>query len=70
MDEQTGELKSDRELAKIILDAGIDTTLPTVHSCGSGVTACIVDLSMRILGAEKSAIYDGSWSEYVSTFSS
>ena len=50
-----------------MLDAGIDTTLPTVHSCGSGVTACIVDLAMRILGAEKSAIYDGSWSEYVSS---
>ena len=59
-------MKPDKELAKIMLDVGIDTTLPTVHSCGSGVTACIVDLAMRILGAEKSAIYDGSWSEYVS----
>ena len=60
-------MKPDKELAKIMIDVGIDTTLPTVHSCGSGVTACIVDLAMRILGAEKSAIYDGSWSEYVSS---
>ena len=67
VDAETGELKPDEELAKIMLDAGIDTTAPTVHSCGSGVTACIVDLAMRVLGAEKSSIYDGSWSEYVSS---
>ena len=66
VDAESGELKPDKELAKIIHNANIDTTLPTVHSCGSGVTACINDLAMRILGAEKSAIYDGSWSEYVS----
>ena len=66
VDAETGELKTDKELAQIITNAGIDTTLGTVNSCGSGVTACIVDLSLRILGAEKTAIYDGSWSEYVS----
>ena len=66
VDAETGELKTDKELAKIITEAGIDTTLNTVNSCGSGVTACVVDLSLRLLGAEKTAIYDGSWSEYVS----
>ena len=66
VDAETGELKTDKELAEIITNAGIDTTLNTVNSCGSGVTACIVDLSLRLLGAEKTAIYDGSWSEYVS----
>ena len=68
VDAETGELKTDKELARIVTDAGIDTTRNTVNSCGSGVTACIVDLSLRILGAEKTAIYDGSWSEYVSVF--
>jgi len=37
-----------------------------INSCGSGVTACVLDLGLKILGAEKSAIYDGSWTEYVS----
>lgn len=37
-----------------------------VNTCGSGVTACIVDLGLKIVGAEKSKIYDGSWTEYVS----
>lgn len=64
IDAETGEFKTDKELAKIISDAGIDTKVNTVNSCSSGLTACIVDLSLRLLGAEKTAIYDGSWSEY------
>lgn len=67
--DSTGCLKSDKELAKIFLDKGVDTTLPVINSCGSGVTACVLDLGLSILGAEKSSIYDGSWTEYVSNFS-
>lgn len=62
-----GCIKPDKELAKIFLDKGVDTTLYTINSCGSGVTACVLDLGLSILGAEKSIIYDGSWSEYVSS---
>ncbi len=68
INESTGCLKTDKELAKIFLDKGVDTTLPTINSCGSGVTACVIDLGLSILGAEKSAVYDGSWTEYVSEF--
>lgn len=57
-------MKCDKELAKIFLDKGVDTTLPTINSCGSGVTACVVDLGLSVLGAEKSSVYDGSWTEY------
>ena len=49
---------------KIFLDAGVDTTLPVLNSCGSGVTACVVDLGLRLMGNTKSSVYDGSWSEY------
>ena len=42
----------------------MDTTLPTINSCGSGVTACTVDLALRLMENEKSSVYDGSWSEY------
>lgn len=42
----------------------MDTTLPVINSCGSGVTACIVDLGLRLMGNTKSSVYDGSWSEY------
>lgn len=57
-------MKSDKELAQIFKDKNIDTTKMTINSCGSGVTACIVETAMRIMGAEKTAIYDGSWTEY------
>jgi len=62
---ENGTLKSDKELANIFLAKGIDTTLPIINTCGSGVTACIVDLGLKVLGAEKSKVYDGSWTEYV-----
>ena len=38
-----------------------------VASCGSGVTACIADLAWKICGGTSSAVYDGSWAEYVGT---
>lgn len=38
--------------------------MPTINSCGSGVTACVNDLGLRIVGAEKSIVFDGSWTEY------
>jgi thiosulfate/3-mercaptopyruvate sulfurtransferase len=35
-----------------------------VTTCGSGVTASIVLLGLAVLGAKKTALYDGSWSEW------
>jgi len=64
IDAETGALKSDKELAQIFLEKDIDTTRNTLNSCGSGVTACILDLGLLMMGAEKSRIYDGSWTEY------
>ena len=61
-----GALKERDELRKIFSDHGIDLNKQTVHSCNSGNTACIVELAWQIAGGKKSAIYDGSWQEYVS----
>jgi len=61
---ENGALRSDKEIAKIFLEKNIDTTSNTISSCGSGVTACILDLGMLMMGAPKSRIYDGSWTEY------
>ena len=52
IDGETGGLKSDKELSKIFLERDIDTTVRTLNSCGSGVTACIVDLALKVVGAE------------------
>lgn len=44
--------------------AGVDMSKPAITSCGSGVTAAILNLAMERLGKSDHAIYDGSWSEW------
>jgi thiosulfate/3-mercaptopyruvate sulfurtransferase len=52
------------ELVKVFEEHGVDLKRPVVNMCGSGVTACVVDLAMELVGVEKKRVYDGSWSEY------
>jgi thiosulfate/3-mercaptopyruvate sulfurtransferase len=44
--------------------AGVDGTRLVVTSCGSGVTACILTLGLRIAGFPEGAVHDGSWTEW------
>jgi thiosulfate/3-mercaptopyruvate sulfurtransferase len=44
--------------------AGVDGAKPVVTSCGSGVTATILTLAMRLAGLPDGAVYDGSWTEW------
>ena len=44
--------------------AGVDGSCPVVTSCGSGVTACILTLGLRLAGLPEGAVYDGSWTEW------
>jgi len=44
--------------------AGVDGSQPLVTSCGSGVTACILTLGLRLAGFPEGAVYDGSWTEW------
>ena len=61
---QNGHLQPLEELRAIISDAGIDLDKPVVTTCGSGVTAAIIMLSLQSLGHENNSLYDGSWSEW------
>ncbi|MDQ2802049.1 MAG: 3-mercaptopyruvate sulfurtransferase [Pseudomonadota bacterium] len=44
--------------------SGADGSAPVVTSCGSGVTACILTLGLRVAGLPQGAVYDGSWTEW------
>ncbi|MBV9252284.1 MAG: sulfurtransferase [Acetobacteraceae bacterium] len=44
--------------------AGVDGSRQPVTSCGSGVTACILTLGLRLAGLPEGAVYDGSWTEW------
>lgn len=59
-----GTLRKPEALSAAFREAGIDTDKPIVASCGSGVTAAIVLLALKTIGAPDGALYDGSWSEW------
>ena len=66
-DSETGCLKSEAELKKHFSSNGIDMGKNTVHICGSGNASCIGDLVWNTCGGKPAVMYDGGWSEYVST---
>lgn len=59
-----GYLKGTGELRKILTEAGLDLSKPVVTTCGSGVTAAVINLALASVDAAESRLYDGSWSEW------
>lgn len=59
-----GALKPRDELEAAIRSAGIDPQKPVITSCGSGVTAAVLALALDTIGADKVALYDGSWTQW------
>lgn len=52
------------QLRAVFDAAGVDLAKPIITSCGSGVTAAVVNLALARLGHDTNALYDGSWSEW------
>ncbi|KXT13472.1 hypothetical protein AC579_8622 [Pseudocercospora musae] len=54
------------ELRKIFEQKGIDPKKPIISSCGTGVTAAIIDAALNEAGYGEGdrRIYDGSWTEW------
>ena len=59
-----GTFRSVPEVTARFAKAGVDGSRPVVTSCGSGVTACILTLGLRLAGLPEGAVYDGSWTEW------
>jgi thiosulfate/3-mercaptopyruvate sulfurtransferase len=60
----TGTLKTRDELKKVFASHGVDPLLPTITTCGSGITAAIELLALNVAGGRDVALYDGSWAEW------
>ena len=45
---------------------GVNPDKKIINSCGSGITACVIDTALMLTGKkfEETQIYDGSWAEY------
>ena len=61
---QDSTLKSPAELEALFNEAGVDLSKPVVTSCGSGITASVLALALAVIGHRRTAVYDGSWSEW------
>ncbi len=59
-----GAYKDEEALRKIFVDAGVDLDKPIITTCGSGVTACVINFALDILGHKNHSMYDGSWTEW------
>ena len=58
-------MRTKEELQAIFEAEGVQVTHPTIASCGSGTTACILYLALKQVDPNAQvAIYDGSWSEW------
>ncbi|RDL31151.1 putative thiosulfate sulfurtransferase TUM1 [Venustampulla echinocandica] len=55
------------ELRKIFLAKSVDPERPIISSCGTGVTAAVIDAALSEAGygdESKRRLYDGSWTEW------
>jgi thiosulfate/3-mercaptopyruvate sulfurtransferase len=52
------------QLRRRVEAAGIDLARPVVATCGSGTSACTLLLALHLLGHDRAALYDGSWTEW------
>ncbi len=52
------------KIRRKLFDMGIDLTAPIVATCGSGMTAPILNFVLELMEHPKHALYDGSWSEW------
>lgn len=66
LDPKTKTLLPGEELRKIFKSKGVDLSKPTISSCGTGVTATVIDAALIEAGhgGGSRKIYDGSWTEW------
>lgn len=61
-DEQT--LKPAAQLRELFAQSGVQAESRVVTSCGSGLSAAVLNLALQVAGYAPAALYDGSWSEW------
>ena len=64
MFDANGCFKSTDKIKKQLTDVTIDLNYPIVSTCGSAMTACILDFVLDLIEHKQHAVYDGSWSEW------
>lgn len=64
LDPETKAFRSPEELKQYFSAKGVDPSKPIVSTCGTGVTACVIDTALEVAeygSPDKQKVYDGSW---------
>ncbi|KAL9946217.1 hypothetical protein D7B24_000533 [Verticillium nonalfalfae] len=67
LDPQTKAFLSPEKLRQVFKEKGVDPEKPIISSCGTGVTACVIETALEQAqygSVEKRKVYDGSWTEW------
>lgn len=67
LDPETKAFLPRDQLKKVLEGKGVDPTKPIISSCGTGVTACVIETALEEAGLgtpESRRVYDGSWTEW------
>ncbi len=59
-----GSMKAPDVMRGLFEAAGVDLSRPVISSCGSGITASVLDLALERIGHRAHSVYDGSWVEW------
>jgi thiosulfate/3-mercaptopyruvate sulfurtransferase len=52
------------KIRKQLQSIGINLTFPIISTCGSGMTAAILNMALDLLGHDNHSLYNGSWCEW------
>ncbi|KAK4545494.1 hypothetical protein LTR36_002844 [Oleoguttula mirabilis] len=66
LDPETKAFLSPEELRRVFEQKGVDPTKSVISSCGTGVTATVIDAALTVAGYDDGSrkVYDGSWTEW------
>lgn len=63
-DKNTGAFLSLDKIRQFLPTLAIHMNQPIISTCGSGITASILDFILDLLNHKNHAVYDGSWAEW------
>lgn len=52
------------KIRKKLIEIGVDLNTPIITSCGSGITAPILNFLLDLMNHPEHAVYNGSWTEW------
>lgn len=64
MFEESGRWKPIDKIRKQLTGIGVNLDYPIITTCGSGITAPILNFALDLMSQTQQAVYNGAWSEW------